>query len=258
MTVLRPLLALLLAFLTTAGEPLPPARGIGTWGFTGVEQALAESRVTWYYTWSPGPGSLAGPPGAQFVPMIWGAFSAMPDVPAGDTLLGFNEPDVAAQANMTVAQALHLWPALMATGLRLGSPAVSANAATPDGWLDLFMSSAAELGYRVDFIAVHWYGSDPAALIDYLHDVHDRYGLPIWLTEFAVADFTDGLVYAPRADQETFLRAALPMLDRVPYLERYAWFALSDPAAEQPSGLYDHAGRPTALLDAYRSARVAR
>ena len=43
----------------------------------------------------------------------------------GDDLLGFNEPDQGGQANMTVAQALSLWPQLMATGMTLGSPAVA-------------------------------------------------------------------------------------------------------------------------------------
>ncbi len=45
-------------------------------------------------------------------------------------LLGFNEPDMSSQSNMTVSDALRLWPRLMATGMRLGSPAVAANAAT--------------------------------------------------------------------------------------------------------------------------------
>ena len=44
-------------------------------------------------------------------------------------LLGFNEPDLAEQANMTVEKALELWPRLEATGMRLGSPAVACGAA---------------------------------------------------------------------------------------------------------------------------------
>jgi hypothetical protein len=44
---------------------------------------------------------------------------------SGKTILGFNEPDLAGQANMTVGQALDLWPRLQATGRRLGSPAVA-------------------------------------------------------------------------------------------------------------------------------------
>ncbi len=35
----------------------------------------------------------------------------------GRVLLGFNEPDLASQSNMSAAQALALWPRLMATGI---------------------------------------------------------------------------------------------------------------------------------------------
>ncbi len=56
----------------------------------------------------------------------------------GHYLLGFNEPDNAGQSNMTVSQALSLWPRLMATKMTLGSPAVASGAATKGGWLDQF------------------------------------------------------------------------------------------------------------------------
>ena len=45
-------------------------------------------------------------------------------------------------------------------GLRLSSPAVAEHGAVPGEWLDRFMTGARQRGYRVDFIAVHWYGSD--------------------------------------------------------------------------------------------------
>lgn len=46
---------------------------------------------------------------------------------------------------MSVAQAISLWPQLEAVGLRLGSPAVSANAPDPSGWLAQFMSQVSLL-----------------------------------------------------------------------------------------------------------------
>jgi hypothetical protein len=62
--------------------------------------------------------------------MAWGAASADAGTLAqakaqGPYLLGFNEPDMAAQSNMTVDQALCLWPKLMDAGRVLGSPAVA-------------------------------------------------------------------------------------------------------------------------------------
>src|SRR5262249_35947653 len=77
---------------------------------------------------------------------------------SGSVLLGFNEPDHPQQANMTVQQALELWPHLTATGMRVGSPATAADPSLSGSWLEKFMDGAKARGYRVDFVCVHWYG----------------------------------------------------------------------------------------------------
>ncbi|HEY2793984.1 MAG TPA: sigma-70 family RNA polymerase sigma factor, partial [Micromonosporaceae bacterium] len=140
-------------------------KGVSAWSFNGVGSALKQSGASWYYTWSTTHSGITTPHGVQFVPMIWGPGSVTTSAlaqakAAGGELLGFNEPDLASQSNMTVAQALKLWPKLEATGLKLGSPAVASGGATAGGWLDQFMTGAADRGYRVDFITLHWYGSD--------------------------------------------------------------------------------------------------
>ncbi|MFG2939651.1 glycosyl hydrolase [Streptomyces sp. NPDC048282] len=77
--------------------------------FDGVSQALAASGASWYYTWNTRHQGVTAPGPASFVPMIWGAASVT-DAPlaqaraAGPYLLGFNEPDMAQQSNMTVEQ----------------------------------------------------------------------------------------------------------------------------------------------------------
>jgi len=68
--------------------------------------------------------------------------------------LGFNEPDHPDQANMTVQQALDLWPHLTATGMRVGSPATAADPSSSGSWLEQFMDGAKARGYRVDFVCV--------------------------------------------------------------------------------------------------------
>jgi Glycosyl hydrolase catalytic core len=233
----------------SASSPQPPRKGVGAWTFKGVDEALARSTATWYYTWSTNHDGITTPPGVGFVPMVWGAASvtsaALAEArAAGGYLLGFNEPDASTQSNMTVEQALDLWPSLMATGLTLGSPAVATEAATPGGWLDRFMTGAAARGYRVDFIAVHWYGADftTDTAVDQLHAylsaVYQRYHLPIWLTEYALVDFPGGWRY-PGAEQEAaFLAAADPMLAGLPYVQRYAWFSLPVWASAPTAGLY--------------------
>ena len=145
--------------------------------------------------------------------MIWGPGSVTTSnlnraKESGKVLLGFNEPDFASQSNMSVTQALDLWPQLQATGLRLGSPAVATGGATAGGWLDRFMTGARERGLRVDFITLHWYGSDFSTaavnhLASYIRAVHDRYQLPIWLTEYALIKFGSGGSTYPTAAQQT-------------------------------------------------------
>ena len=241
-------------------------KGDAVWSFDGIGTALTASGASWYYTWGPNHQGIASPHGLQFVPMVWGAASVTASTLAtvreqGATdLLGFNEPDMASQSNMTPQQALSLWPHLMATGLTLGSPAVAANGAVPGGWLDRFMQGARARGYRVDFIALHWYGSDfrtadaVSQLQGYLQAVHARYGLPIWLTEYALTSYTpSGPSFPSLPQQAAFVTASTTMLQSLPYVERYAWFALpaTTPGA---TGLYAPGGAPTLLGTAYAAA----
>jgi Glycosyl hydrolase catalytic core len=241
-------------------------KGVSAWSFNGVDRALAKSGATWYFTWASDHPGIASPRGAHFVPMIWGAGSVTASTlrqvrHEGRYLIGFNEPDSSGQANMTVAQALSLWPRLMATGMVLGSPAVATDAATPDGWLDQFMRGARARNYRVNFIAVHWYGGDfsttaaVSELETYLHAIHDRYKLPIWLTEFALINFgTSPATFPAPHQQAAFLAAATRMLQRLPYVQRYAWFALPATAGDQSAGLFRPGAIATAAGRAFEAA----
>jgi hypothetical protein len=250
----------------------PPAvtnskKGVGAWGFSGASQALAESGASWYYTWSASPG-VSSLPRVQFVPMIWGTANVTAGTLSqvkqeGDDLLGFNEPDNSSQSNMTPAQALSLWPQLMATGMQLGSPAVADDGATPGGWLDQFMSGAAARGYRVNFITLHWYGSDfvPAAAVGqlegYLQAVYARYHRPIWLTEFALANFGGSPSTPTPREQAAFVTAATAMLQRLSFVPRYAWFGLEATSTDGSRGLFRTGAVPTAAGRAFEVAGAA-
>ncbi len=244
-------------------------KGVSAWPFSGVSKALADSGASWYYTWSTDHAGIASPRGVRFVPMIWGPGSVTAATLSqarheGPILLGFNEPDMSSQSNMNVSAALALWPRLMATGMRLGSPAVATGAATPGGWLDRFMRGAAARHYRVNFITVHWYGADfatgPATgqLKSYLQAIHARYHLPIWLTEFALARFGGSPAFPSQAQQAAFLTASTSMLERLRYVQRYAWFALPATPTDGSAGLFrpgpvaTRAGRAFEAVDARR------
>ena len=241
-------------------------KGVSSWSFAGEAQALATSGASWYYNWGAAPGGVTAP-GVSYVPMIWGTANVTSATLSqvsqeGHILLGFNEPDLSSQANMSVAQALDLWPRLMATGMTLGSPAVASGAATPGGWLDQFMAGAKARGYRVDFMTVHWYGGDfntsqaVQELQSYLQAIYARYHLPIWLTEFALTSFSGGTATFPaEAQQAAFLTAATQMLDDLPYLQRYAWFSLPAAAGSGTTGLFNPGPSVTQVGQAFEAAR---
>ncbi|MER5746648.1 glycoside hydrolase family protein [Streptomyces sp. NPDC002225] len=239
-------------------------KGVSAWNFDGVAQDLADSGAGWFYTWSSGRSGIAAPDGVEFVPMIWGPDSATDAEldqarQQGTTLLGFNEPDHPGQAVMSVQQALDLWPRLQSTGLRLGAPAVATGADSADGWLGQFLRGAADRNLKVDFLPVHWYGADFDAsnatdqLRGYLQATYDRHHKPLWLTEYALIDFSSGTPRYPSQDQQAaFVQQSTAMLQSLPFVERYAWFTLSTGRGDG-TGLYDGT-TATQVGAAYRAA----
>jgi hypothetical protein len=242
-------------------------KGVGYWFRDGIRHGLEKSGAAWCYNWASSPGE---PPvaGVEFVPMIWSksrvnAAELEQAKKSGRTLLGFNEPDAKNQANLSVEDALALWPDLQATGMRLGSPAPTKEGAEPGQWLDAFVKGANERGYRLDFICVHHYSAlydDPKAasaeLKDYLTRIHRHYGKPLWLTEFALSNWKSP---ASSEQQTAFIREVVPMLESLPFLERYAWFALprftGDKGALIHTHLIDDSHQPNPTGIAYRDAR---
>jgi RNA polymerase sigma factor (sigma-70 family) len=265
------------AAVVASPTPTPPTtptatsssrKGVGAWTFSGQDTALAESGASWYYTWATDDKGISASH-VGFVPMIWGSASvtasSLAQAKANTScgcVLGFNEPDNGGQSNMTPSQALALWPQLMNTGLELGSPAVAGGGATPGGWLDQFMTGANQKGYRVNFITLHWYGSDfttsdaVSQLKSYIVDVYNRYHLPIWLTEFALISFANGGEQFPSETQQAaFLTGATQMLDSLPYVQRYAWFGLPADSALPNSGLFQPGPVITPVGTAFEAAR---
>jgi hypothetical protein len=171
-------------------------------------------------------------------------------------LLGLNEPDAKKQDDISVGEALDLWPLLMETGLRLGSP----GCVHPDNdWMREFMAGVEKRDLRVDFVCVHSYGGPNArTLVSRLDKVHEMYGRPLWITEFGVGDWKAKSPEENQHSPETvllFMQQVLPMLDDLDFLERYAWFpALQDNPALASSALFDSAGNLTPLGEFYRDA----
>ena len=208
-------------------------KGVGHWYDEHLEVIDALGSA-WYYNWGPRPAGGANAVKAEFVPMIWnGAFASVENLAHVKTagykaLLGFNEPDLDGHANMTVDEAVEYWPKLEATGLRLGSPAPSVSP-----WLHEFMAKAGSRRLRVDFLCLHWYGDilkpDPVGDFRRFLERHcERYRLPIWLTEFS-GPAVPGRI--PSVDDNArFAAESVAMLESLPFVECYAWFAPLVPA----------------------------
>ncbi len=190
--------------------------------------------ATWFYSWSI---KFESTNSMDYTPMFWGGVSstAVDAVLAKhmtNHVLAFNEPDGKDQSDLTPQKALELYPAILKTGLRVGSPACREGAWRT--WLDEFMNGCREHNYRVDFIAIHWYDwgnwsstKDPSpANVDAIvnrfkkdiDNCYAKYGLPIWITEFNANKNRLTPI------QVEFLMKAIPMLESHPHVERYAYF----------------------------------
>ena len=196
---------------------------------------------SWFYRWS---NNGVSDMERECTPMAWGkgAADSQEDVDKyigkykTTHVLAFNESDNCNDqsgqygdlCNTDVAVATY--ENLMKTGLRLVSPSCRENA--PFGWLKEFYDKATTQNIRIDVIGVHWYdwGSNPAnspnanpqnvfnRFKNYLQNVYDLYGLPIWITEFNANPNRATWV------NKGFMELALPYLESLDYVERYAWF----------------------------------
>lgn len=205
-------------------------KGFG-WGAKGdvALSQLNSLNLDWYYGWS----SKYPTTPENFIPMVWGGgavdtsianIKSQLSATHADTILGFNEPDHKSQSAMTTGAAVALWPKLEATGLRLGSPAtISPNA----WWMNTFMTKARAAGLRIDFVTMHCYGWPNAT--DFLRKIdtlHDKWGLPVWVTEYAVADWQATATTPSRYSRNQvneFMEATVTGMRARPYVERFAW-----------------------------------
>ncbi len=124
-----------------------------------------------------------------------------------ENFLAFNEPDHTDQANLTVPYALTGYQYLAAAGIPIGSPACADD---NDQWFADFMTGVAANNYRLDFIAVHCYISDPNSFESYITNLHNRYWqYPIWITEMAPADWS-GTNQISVAQATAFMQQVVP------------------------------------------------
>lgn len=189
------------------------------------------TNCTWYYNWGTSPTTNPNKSSKnynqEFVPEIWGATSSTSkpySLEDACHLMGFNEPDHSEQSNVSVEKAIEIWPELIKTGMRLGSPAT-----TDFSWLYKFMEQCKQKNYRVDYVVVHayWGGLTGREWYNKLKDVYDHVKRPIWIKEWNNgANWTKETWPSGTAEQQAKqlrdLKEILTVMDTCTFIERYS------------------------------------
>ena len=218
--------------------PKSAKRGVA-FSFTQVtDLPLMSPYISWDYNWGNTPSNDAAmwfdANEMDYCPMCWnGNYNAdairafVAAHPNTKYLLGFNEPNLTDQANMTPSKAAELWPPVVALAkelnLKLVSPAMNygtlAGYSDPIKWLDEFFAQPNVDVNDIYAISIHCYMSSASAVQGYV-EKFEKYNKPIWMTEFCAWDPVPGSV----TTQMDYMCAVLNYLEANPKVERYAWF----------------------------------
>jgi len=199
---------------------------------------LLQKYVSWSYNWGPSEDDAIAPyldmTDITFFPMAWTAnFNAeqiagwIKTHPQTKYILGFNEPNLTDQCNMTPRQVADAWPRLKqladSLGVALVSPAMNygtlAGYSDPIKWLDEFFTYIPLEESGIQAMAIHCYMNTVAATKGYIERFY-KYNLPIWMTEFCA---WDGGV-AGMTGQMDYMADIVAFMEMNPRVERYAWF----------------------------------
>ncbi|KAF1914768.1 glycosyl hydrolase catalytic core-domain-containing protein [Ampelomyces quisqualis] len=247
-----PHVAIWLALLTSTAFAQDSKRGFAYTGDThATDNRLLSSNspLEWYYNWSPYPNTNLIPSDSlEFVPMIHGIDATqsprteqvIKELPKSSThLLSFNEPDGTTgsggssikPADAAKAYIDYVVPFRSGqSGGRSWKISHPSTTGSPNGleWLRSFNESCYEIdpqsGCPTDFVSAHWYGAFDG-MADWLGTLDEFYNanatrnepVKIWVTEM-------GLPQQSAEATVQMMNQTLPYLDKLEYVEKYAWF----------------------------------
>jgi len=137
------------------------------------------------YTWSAYPPSCGMPAGLEWFPQYWGPGKqgdiqsqiAAGVIHPGMTILGYNEPDQAGQANLGVWDAIGSFKAqltpLASQGYKIASPACTSDD-KGFNWIKEFMDNCKDCG--ISYLQTHFYGNNADDFIAYISKLR-QFGL---------------------------------------------------------------------------------
>eukprot|EP01113_Clastostelium_recurvatum_P002869 TRINITY_DN1122_c0_g1_i3.p1 TRINITY_DN1122_c0_g1~~TRINITY_DN1122_c0_g1_i3.p1 ORF type:complete len:1140 (-),score=113.79 TRINITY_DN1122_c0_g1_i3:169-3588(-) len=208
------------------------------------------NRVSWLYSYGSWPPPASSVAFLDFVPMLagcnmiqdWEAAKSAGIFKNVTAVLSFYEPDDLSINHLEpdVAAGIflqHIQP-LSNSGINLGAPAVSQTARGLE-WLQLFILRCK--GCTINFIPVHWFGSDCISMQQYLMKVHTLFNqrYPLWVTEWACvpsspAEIRDG-VCSSGSSIENFMKCTTSWMTSQPWIQRYSYYgAMRDLGRDVP------------------------
>ncbi|KAJ6149575.1 hypothetical protein N7471_000774 [Penicillium samsonianum] len=215
-------------------------RGAAYNDITTVSALTSAGSISWAYNWG---GSVSGslPTNVEFVPMLWGpnffggwVTAIESALSSGSSyILGFNEPDMASQANMSPSDAASYYMTYITPysgQAKLISPSVTSSTDTGAGlsWFESFIGSCSSCG--ISGLAVHWYGNTAdefKSFVTQAVDTASKYNLSeVWITEFALNADMNGAMDASAT--AAFLNEVIPWLDSQTGVARYSYFMCAE------------------------------
>ena len=243
-------------------------KGGAIWPVAHMSEVLTSLGVAWAYSWDEHPSTSftdfqgSAPKGIELIPMVKledNSDTTKIAASSSSAMLGWNEPDNA----IDVGQAIGKWPQIVSSigQKRIGAPApINVDTVNNNDWFSKFMAGIVANGGKVDFIPLHHYSpflNDVAGGVQkfktYVESVHEKYKLPIWITEFAMIDYSvpDQPKYPDQATQIEFMKQACQMLEDLESVERYAWFAVPQSDKDPATYLVDAGGNLNELGKVY-------
>jgi len=192
---------------------------------------FVNKHVGYYYTWSPNNIPQADELGVMFLAQFWGdrqtsEFSRLVKKGYAHGILGFNEPEMPGQSNMSPAHGAFLWKTYIEPKHHEGfdmicSPATSSS---PKGmvWVKEFLK---ECNGQCTWTctATHFYDTTAEKLISYLKLWHDTFGKDVILTEFACQNFNGG-PQCSKSEIEAFVTESVKFMEGTSWMMGYFAF----------------------------------
>jgi hypothetical protein len=161
--------------------------------------------------------------------MVYGAGDLSATVEGNsEWLMGFNEPDLSSQANISASQAALLWRQIEQKypSRKLVAPAPSGS--NPNWLVDFRTAYLSDYGAppRLDALAVHCYAWQASACIQFTQNYYEAWakawGVPeVWVTEFSFATTGPNTPSQSIREGQTFI----DWIESDPLITRFAWFA---------------------------------